>query len=97
MGISLRGDRAKLSRAGETERSARLLAGLGGICGMLLPREGAPEEAFPCSWDLLGLGGTWGVAVDIFVRWIEVVEVDGKCNGLDFLFVSGPVVCYPKE
>lgn len=49
------------------DRSARLLAGLGGICGMLLPREGVPEEVFPCSWDLLGLGGTCGISADMIV------------------------------
>lgn len=66
------------------DRSARLLAGLGGICGMLLPREGVPEEVFPCSWDLLGLGGTCGISADMIVGDVEFARIEERLNGLRF-------------
>ena len=69
------GERAKLSRAGDGERSILRAVGRGGIFGMSLPSV-APAEPFS---DRVGLDGTWGIEGADIIRDV-VVENWGE-NG----------------
>ena len=80
----MRGERAKLSRWGEMERSRRRI-GRGGIFGSSLPKEGPLPVVW--SWVLAGRGGTWGIAVDI----VLVVERHDKLVKIEALSFWVPV------